>query len=115
MSHGGAAEIARSSQQAGLPRIPEKSSFFLCILSYDSVMTSLTVKLPESLRQKVESAARISGHSVSVVVREALSAQFPDSPSAVSLYDRTRDLCGRGASGIKDLATSAEHMDGYGR
>jgi len=77
-------------------------------------MTSLTIKLPESLRQKVESTARISGRSVSSVVRDAISSSLPSSPGGLSLFERTRDLCGKGKSGVPDLATNANHMKGYG-
>jgi hypothetical protein len=77
-------------------------------------MPSLTIKLPESLRQKLESTARISGRSVSAVVRDAIDASLPPAPGALSLFERTRDLCGKGKSGIPDLATNAKHMKGYG-
>jgi plasmid stability protein len=77
-------------------------------------MTSLTVKLPETLRQKLESFALMSGRSVSSVVRETLSAKLSSSASSSSLFGRTQDLCGGGESSIKDLATNSKHMDGYG-
>lgn len=77
-------------------------------------MTSLTIKLPESLRQKVESTARISGRSVSAVVRDAISSSLPSGTGGLSLFERTRDLCGKGKSGIRDLATNPKHMKGYG-
>ena len=77
-------------------------------------MTSLTIKLPDSLRQKVESTARISGRSVSSIVRDAITNGLPTAPAEPSLFERTKDLCGKGKSGIPDLASNPGHLEGYG-
>ena len=78
-------------------------------------MTTLTVKMPEDLKMNVETVARFSGKSVSAVVRESLLRTIRKTGSRrSSLYERTKDLCGAGSSGIDDLATSPKHMKGFG-
>lgn len=78
-------------------------------------MPTLTVKMPEELKLQVESVARFSGKSVSAVVREALVRTIrKNGPPKSSLYERTKDLCGAGGSGLSDLATNPEHMKGFG-
>lgn len=80
-----------------------------------TTMTTMTVKMPEDLKLKVEAAARFSGKSVSAVVRESLRKTVRRSgPGKSSLYERTKDLCGAGDSGIADLATNPAHMKGFG-
>jgi hypothetical protein len=78
-------------------------------------MTTLTVKIPEDLKRNVETVARFSGKSVSAVVRESLLRTSRKTGSRrASLYERTKDLCGAGCSGLDDLATSPKHMKGFG-
>lgn len=78
-------------------------------------MTTMTIKIPEELKLKVEAMARLSGLSVSAVVRESLVKAAGEAGSGkLSLYDRTMDLCGSGESGIADLATNPDHLRGFG-
>jgi len=78
-------------------------------------MTTLTVKIPEDLKMNVETVARFSGKSVSAIVRESLLRTVRKTASRkLSLYERTKDLCGAGSSGLDDLATSPAHMKGFG-
>lgn len=78
-------------------------------------MKTLTVKIPEDLKMNVETVARFSGKSVSAIVRESLlrTVRKPASRK-LSLYERTKDLCGAGSSGLDDLATNPAHMKGFG-
>lgn len=78
-------------------------------------MTSLTIKLPTALKNRVEREARLAGKSVSAVVRDALLAQPSPAAAASSLFERTRDLCGAGDSGVADLATHPRHLADFGR
>ena len=78
-------------------------------------MVTLTIKLPESLKQLLELEARQSDRSVSAVIREAVGQQLQKSGKSTSLYDRTRDLCGSGGSGRPDLATNSDLFEGFGR
>ena len=77
-------------------------------------MTSLTIKLPADLKQRLEREARQSGQSVSALIREAVLERLQGAQAASSLYDRTADLCGAGASGRRDLATDPDHLEGFG-
>ena len=77
-------------------------------------MTSLTIKLPEKLKQRLEREAELSGRSVSALIRDAMTERLRATEGETSLYDRTRDLCGAGASGSPDLATNPDQLDGFG-
>jgi predicted transcriptional regulator len=78
-------------------------------------MTSLTIKLPTDLKNRVEHEARLAGKSVSAVVRDALLARSAPAAAESSLFERTRDLCGAGDSGVADLATHTRHLADFGR
>ena len=82
-------------------------------------MTSITIKLPEELKRKLESRARLNGKSCSALVRESLekdlSATKERRGKKPSLLDRIRDIAGKGDSGIPDLATNPKYMEGYGK
>jgi hypothetical protein len=77
-------------------------------------MTTLTIKLPVELKERLELEARHSGRSVSSLIREAVAERLRTGQAPTTLYDRTRDLCGAGASGRSDLATHPDHMEGFG-
>jgi len=78
-------------------------------------MTSLTIKLPEDLKLRLEAEARIRGKSVSALARESIAKTLKKSGTKkLSLYERSKDLCGAGSSGIPDLATNPKYMEGFG-
>jgi len=77
-------------------------------------MVTLTIKLPAELKQRLEREALQSGRSVSALIRDAVGAQLRRAPMSGSLFDRTRDLCGAGRSGRRDLATNRDHLRGFG-
>ncbi len=77
-------------------------------------MTSITIKLPEKLKEKLESEARLRGKSCSAVVRDSLEKDLAGSETP-SLLDRVRDLVGKGDSGVPDLATNPKYMKGFGQ
>ena len=80
-------------------------------------MTTLTIKLPEELKARLEAEARLSGKSVSAVVRRQLQKGFSPRRKGgkkPSMLDLAGDLAGRGASGVTDLATNPRHMKGFG-
>jgi len=82
------------------------------------MMTSLTIKLPDELKRKLETEARVRGKSCSALVRDSLERNFAASEKVQgkkpSLFDRLEDLLGKGDSGIPDLATNPKYMEGYG-
>jgi hypothetical protein len=77
-------------------------------------VTSLTIKIPADLKQRLEREAKLSGRSVSALIREAMAERLHATEGETSLYDRTKDLCGAGASGQPDLATNPEHLKSFG-
>lgn len=79
-------------------------------------MESLTIKLPAELRARVEEQARLSGRSVSAVVREALArtTRRAGSSRKPSLLDLAGDLRGCFDSGVRDLGSNRAHMEGFG-
>ncbi|HEX4667983.1 MAG TPA: CopG family transcriptional regulator [Chthoniobacterales bacterium] len=79
-------------------------------------MTTLTIKLPRELKKQVEAEARLSGKSISALVRESLRnrAATKKGSRRLSFYERTSDLCGIGASGLRDLATNPKHLRDFG-
>jgi len=88
-------------------------SCFLCSSSYHPVMTSITIKMPEELKERLEDQARLRGKSCSAVVRDSLEKELAASRKP-SLLDRIQDLIPKRGSGIPDLATNPKYMKGYG-
>jgi len=89
-------------------------SCFLRRKQYHAGVVTLTIKLPEAVKQLLEREARQSGKSVSALIREAVAVRLRKSTAGGSLYDRARDLCGAGASGRPDLATNREVFREFG-
>jgi hypothetical protein len=86
-------------------------------MSYLGAVTNLTVKIPPELKASVEERARLTGQSVSAIVREALqkTVRRPKSAGSPSLLERAGDLCGCFDSGIADLASNPSHLEGFGK
>lgn len=78
-------------------------------------MKTLTIKLPGDMKARLELEARQSGKSVSALIRESIVERLRAGDAETSLYERTQDLCGAGASGVSDLATNPEHLEGFGK
>lgn len=79
-------------------------------------MTTLTLKVPEELLARLDEAARLDRTSRSEVCRKALEARLKKTPvRRRSLLELSRDLCGSGSSGIRDLSTNKKHLEGFGR
>ena len=78
-------------------------------------MKSLSLKLPESLDNRLSAASRRRRESKSVIVRQAIE-QFLKTEDEIpegSCLDLVRDLAGC-FSGPGDLSYNEEHMRGYG-
>jgi predicted transcriptional regulator len=70
-------------------------------------MTSLTVKLPESLNRKIRSVARSRGEKVSVLARRALQNEVTEAaPDFVRMAEQYKGMF----TGAKDLSS----REGYG-
>ena len=78
-------------------------------------MTSLTIKLPDAMKAQLEKDARLSGKSVSALVRGALESRMRQGGKpGLSLFERSRHLCGSIRSAVSDLATNPKHLEGFG-
>ena len=79
-------------------------------------MTTLTVKLPERLKAKVEASAKRRRVPKSQVVREALERALANESkrSTVRAIDLVRDLVGCVRGGPRDLTTNPKYMEDFG-
>ena len=81
-------------------------------------MTTISLRLSESLLSLLEQAAKARGVSKSQLIREHLEqAMKPGRKRGfVSCYDLSRDLVGSIKGPVpKDLATNPKYMEGFGR
>lgn len=80
-------------------------------------MRTISLKLPEELGRRLDSAAAQRGQSKSEVVRNALE-QFllkkPIQPSPGSLLERAGDLVGC-LNGPGDLSTNKKYLRNFGK
>ncbi len=80
------------------------------------MMRTVSLKLPESLHDRLAAAARKQGTSKSTVVRDALTA-FLNGETALpgtSCLELVHNLAGC-LNGPRDLSTNRKHMTGFGR
>ena len=79
-------------------------------------MTTISLKVPAELVSRLDAVASARRTSRSAVFREALEEKLQSAVrvSEPSLYDRSADLCGSGASGKSDLASNPSHLAGFG-
>ena len=79
-------------------------------------MTTLTLKVSEELLAKLDEAARLDRTTRSELCRKALEARLKKTPMRRrSLLELSRDLCGAGSSGIRDLSSNKRHLEGFGQ
>ncbi len=79
-------------------------------------MKTLSLKLPESLFEKLDSVARKRGESRSALLRDAIETVL-EGESHIgegSCLDLAKDLAGC-VRGPEDLSCKKRHMDGYGQ
>ena len=80
-------------------------------------MTTISLKLPEHLLERLEKTSRARRTSKSSLVRECLEKAL-DAPAAggkATCHDLARDLAGSLKGLPRDLATNSRHMEGFGR
>ena len=81
-------------------------------------MSTLTLQLPDALKEQLALAARRSGKNPARFVRETLEHRLNATRSrttgGLSLYELSRDLCGVVEGGPRDLAANKKHLNGYG-
>ena len=79
-------------------------------------MDTLTLKIPEALREKLNSYAQDKGMSKSKIVREALF-EYLSTEEVVkqgAFYDLAKDLAGT-VDEVPDLSSNKEYLSGYGQ
>ena len=79
-------------------------------------MNTICVKVPHSLKLRMERESTRRGLSKSRVIRDALERAFGQRrqmPGA-TVFDLTKDLCGSVRGGPRDLSSNKKHLDGYG-
>lgn len=82
------------------------------------LMSTLSLKLPESPLLRLEQESRARRLTKSAVARAALERELEPAKSAraTSCYDLARDLAGAVRKKLpKDLATNPKHMKSFGR
>ena len=79
-------------------------------------MITISLKIPDELVSRVDAVARAKQTSRSALMREALEEKLESSArqNTPSLYERSADLCGKGDSGLGDLAPNPKHLEGFG-
>jgi plasmid stability protein len=81
-------------------------------------MSTLTLQLPDGLKDELTLAARRFGKSPARFVRETLENRLKATQSlatgGLTLYELSRDLCGTAHGGPRDLAANKKHLAGYG-
>ncbi len=82
------------------------------------LMSTLSLKLPESLLLRLDQESRARRLTKSALVRAALERELEPAKSsrATSCYDLAHDLAGSVRKKLpKDLATNPKYMEGFGR
>jgi hypothetical protein len=81
-------------------------------------MSTLTLQLPNDLKDRLAAAARRSGKTPARYVRETLESRLERvqrrSAGGSSLYELSQDLCGSAVGGPRDLAADKKHLVAYG-
>jgi Arc/MetJ-type ribon-helix-helix transcriptional regulator len=79
-------------------------------------MTTISLKIPDELVSRMDAVARAKRTSRSALLREALEEKLKATArkTPLSLYEQSADLCGKGKSGLKDLASNPKHLEGFG-
>lgn len=79
-------------------------------------MKTMSMKLPDSLFQRLIKAARLRSQSKSALVREAIETYLANGEpaSSGSCLDLASDLIGN-LDGPADLSTNPDHLKGFGQ
>ncbi len=83
---------------------------------YLAPMATISLKIPDELLSRMDAMARAKQTSRSALLREALEEKLKAARrrAPLSLFEQSADLCGKGSSGLGDLASNPKHMDGFG-
>lgn len=82
---------------------------------YIWAVKTITVRLPDEMDSALEAVSEQRRVSKSVILREALEKTLAREVSQTTLYSLMKDRLGCIDSGIPDLATNPDHLEGYGQ
>ncbi len=80
-------------------------------------MTTISLKLPDRLLERLEAETRARGTTKSSLVRECLEQSLVVRPSGgkTTCYGLAGDLAGSLKGLPRDLATNPKYLEGFGR
>jgi predicted DNA-binding protein len=87
----------------------------------DMASGRLTIRIPETLGQRLRRRSRMQGQPESALVREALETYLGQSAEPRQAYDLAEEAgligcIGRGRKApAKDLSTARRHFEGFGK
>jgi predicted DNA-binding protein len=87
----------------------------------DMASNRITIRIPETLGQRLRHRSRMRGQPESALVREALETYLGQPTEARSAYELAEEAgligcIGRGLkSPAKDLSTNPRHLEGFGK
>lgn len=78
-------------------------------------MTKISLNIPDELLSRIDMMARAKQISRAALLREALEEMLegPTHKARRSFFEQSADLCGKGCSGLGDLASNPRHLDGF--
>jgi predicted DNA-binding protein len=96
-------------QKIGLSDIHDKMS--------DMSSNRITIRIPETLGQRLRSRSRMKGQTESDLVREALESYLGQTTKDRSAYELAQEggLVGSVKGAPKDLSTNRRHFEGFGK
>lgn len=78
-------------------------------------MTTISLKLPRTLADRLEERARSHQKPKSALVREFIERGLQaGSSQRASFHEQANSKCGMGRSGLRDLATNPAHLENFG-
>jgi hypothetical protein len=88
---------------------------FAAISDTKDSMTTISLKIDEKLAASLDAEASARRTTRSALCRQALTALLRKSTkSKPSLLQQSKDLCGAGSSGLRDLSSNPRHLAGFG-
>jgi predicted DNA-binding protein len=87
-----------------------------CIMS-DMSSERITIRVPQTLGQRLRSRSRLKGQAESELVREALESYLGESSGERPAYELAEEagLIGCVRRGPSDLSTDSRHFEGFGK
>ncbi len=84
---------------------------------YFSPVSTISLKLPERLLERLEAESRARGTSKSALVRQCLEKGLGDRPvgDQATCYDLASDLAGALKGLPRDLATNPRYLESFGK